>query len=542
MLVLAGASLLALRDQQHAMAQALVEQQAETSATDRVVLRLVQVQNALNRLLSLVSTSDDEGIARRGVADVQAMVNRLQEALAGLAGTPVATANPEAFERVRAALGAYAGKAEAVAQMAAADAGTAVIQMSQLMAGFAAAEREAEAMAELGAAARAARLAAVEAEALHLQAFQLVLLAVALLLAFVVTMVVGKAIGQPIRNLSTGLLRLAGGDYAIVAEGTQRRDEVGAMARALATLRDRSEEAAEMAAREQAATRQQVERKAQLESLSSAFDAEVSGALREAQQAIDAMLRRVEEIGQATDTSSAMAESAVSAAGGASSSVQTMAAAATQLSASIDEITRQVAQAASATTRAVEETRSGDAAMQELAGCAQRIGSAAQLIGDIAGRTNLLALNATIEAARAGEAGKGFAVVAAEVKQLATQTAGATQEIGNQIAAIRAASEAAVGAIGRIGQTIEQVHGISVAVAAAVEQQSAATQEIARGAELAARGTETAGENVVGVNQATVRARDASTAAGQTATLLAGTMQGLAEPVQRFLAGVRGGG
>jgi len=524
------------------MARALTEQQAEIDATDDVVLQLVQVQNALNRLLSLVATSDDAGIAERGVAEVQAMVRKLQAALAAVGGTPVAAADPAGLGRLQEVLGAYARKAEAVAQMAAADSGTAVIQMSQLMAGFVAAQQQAGALQAQGSAGRAARLAEAEAAAMRGLLLQLGLLALALLLAAAVTTVVGRAIGRPIQALAAGLLRLAGGDYSGHPDGTERRDEVGAMARALATLRARSEEAAAMALREQAATRQQVERKAQLESLASSFDTEVTGALRGAEEAIAVMLGRVRDIDGATDASSALAASAVSATGGASANVQTMAAAATELSASIEEITRQVARAAGSTTRAVEETRGGDAAMQELAACAQRIGSAAQLIGDIAGRTNLLALNATIEAARAGEAGKGFAVVAAEVKQLATQTARATQEIGGQIAAIRAASDAASGAIGRIGATIEEVHSISVAVAAAVEQQSAATQEIARGAELAARGTESARENVVGVNGATDRARAAAHAVGETAGMLSGTMRGLAEPVQRFLAGVRAGG
>src|SRR5439155_11456173 len=150
---------------------------------------------------------------------------------------------------------------------------------------------------------------------------------------------------------------------------------------------------------------------------------------------------------------------------------------------------RQVTASAQIAGKAVSEAERTHQTVRSLADTAQKIGDVVKLINDIAGQTNLLALNATIEAARAGEAGKGFAVVASEVKSLATQTAKATEEIGSQIASIRAATGGAVQAIGGIAETIRRMNEIAGAVAVAVEQQTAATSEIARDIQRAASGT-----------------------------------------------------
>ncbi len=196
----------------------------------------------------------------------------------------------------------------------------------------------------------------------------------------------------------------------------------------------------------------------------------------------------------------------------ASANVQTVAAAAEEMAASVAEITRQVAEAAAIARRAAEEARATDATVHSLADGAQRIGEVVRLIADIAGQTNLLALNATIEAARAGEAGKGFAVVASEVKQLAAQTAKATEEIGRQIAEMQAATGAAVEAIRGIGATVGRSNEIAGAIAAAVEQQGAATREIARNVAEAAVGTGEVSAQVervtLGVGETTGALRD----------------------------------
>ena len=238
---------------------------------------------------------------------------------------------------------------------------------------------------------------------------------------------------------------------------------------------------------------------------------------------IDKSLGSVDEAAQRlSTTSSSLASSAAQtsaqadlvtqAASQATQNVHAVAAAAEQLSSSIAEIGGQVTQSTGITRRAVDEARRTNESVQGLATAAERIGDVVKLISDIAGQTNLLALNATIEAARAGEAGKGFAVVAAEVKNLANQTARATEEIGAQIGGIQEETRRSVEMITGIGQTISAVSEIATAIAGAVEQQAAATQEIARNVQQAADSTSTVSKNIVDV---TTAATDTGTASHQ---------------------------
>ena len=219
--------------------------------------------------------------------------------------------------------------------------------------------------------------------------------------------------------------------------------------------------------------------------------------------------------------------------------MQTAAAAAEQLTASIGEISRQVAHSSHIAGKAVAEARRTDTIVQALAEGAQKIGDVVQLITGIAAQTNLLALNATIEAARAGDAGKGFAVVASEVKNLASQTARATEEIDVQISHIQSATTEAVQAIRMISATIEDVSFISTTIASAVEQQGAATAEIARNVQQTAASTEHVTSNIASVSQA---ANDTGAAAGQvlgSASELSAQAKMLTESVVRFIGTVR---
>lgn len=203
----------------------------------------------------------------------------------------------------------------------------------------------------------------------------------------------------------------------------------------------------------------------------------------------------------------------------ASNNVQTVASAAEELSASISEISRQVSQSNEVASAAVAEVEDTNVKVQGLSEAANKIGEVVSLISDIAEQTNLLALNATIESARAGEAGKGFAVVASEVKNLANQTAKATEEISDQIGSIQAATKEAVVAIESIGGTINKMSEISSTISVAVEEQGAATQEIARNVEQAASGTNEVSSNITEVTQAAGQtgesAKDVLSAAGE---------------------------
>ena len=221
--------------------------------------------------------------------------------------------------------------------------------------------------------------------------------------------------------------------------------------------------------------------------------------------------------------------------------VQTVASAAEELSASVTEISRQVAKSVSIATAAVEAARKTDATVQGLANAARKIGDVAKLISDIAGQTNLLALNATIEAARAGEAGKGFAVVASEVKNLANQTARATDDITAQISAIQSATDESVEAIRAIAGTIDEMSQISSSISTAVGEQGQATQEIARSVQDAASGSARVSSNIAGLSQA---AAETGTSAGEVLTAsgeLSQQAERLRKEVDQFLGMVRAG-
>jgi methyl-accepting chemotaxis protein len=219
--------------------------------------------------------------------------------------------------------------------------------------------------------------------------------------------------------------------------------------------------------------------------------------------------------------------------------VQTVAAATEQLSASIAEISRQVSESTTVARAAVEQAEQTNNEVNALAEAAQRIGDVVKLINNIAGQTNLLALNATIEAARAGEAGKGFAVVASEVKSLATQTAKATDEIAAQVTAIQGATSSAVKAIQDIGGTIVRVNQIAAAIAAAVEEQGAATREIARNVQHVSVGTIEVSTNIAGVSQAANETGSAAAEVHASASTLAQLSDALRSGFDRFVGNIR---
>ncbi|WBV44599.1 methyl-accepting chemotaxis protein [Pseudoroseomonas cervicalis] len=273
--------------------------------------------------------------------------------------------------------------------------------------------------------------------------------------------------------------------------------------------------------------------------LADTFEGQVSGTVEhvvaQAQEMREAARRLTASAKQSGQEAGMVAE----AAGRANADVQAVAAAAEEMAASIVEITRRVSEAAQVTDRAVQEARSTDVTMRSLAESATRIGDVVRLIGDIAGQTNLLALNATIEAARAGEAGKGFAVVASEVKNLAGQTARATEEISTQIAEMQSVTGRAVEAIRGIGSTVERTNEISTAIAAAVEQQGAATQEIARSASQVAEATGTVTQRIARVREAAVNDAEAAGGMLEATEGLAGQANDLRDRASEFLVAIR---
>ncbi len=348
-----------------------------------------------------------------------------------------------------------------------------------------------------------------------------------------------RSIVPPIRAITGVMGRLADHDLSVEIAGADRKDEIGAMAQAVRVFKDGMAETERLSAAQKAEQAAKEERTKRVNALTSDFDASIGSVV----QSVSAQAGQMQSSAQSLSTTAEEATrqtSAVAAASEeASSNVQTVASATEELSSSIGEISRQVAQSSRIAAGAVSEADKANQMVQGLADASQKIGAVVALITDIANQTNLLALNATIEAARAGEAGKGFAVVAAEVKNLANQTAKATEEIGGQISGVQSATQEAVLAIQTIGKTIGEINSITATIAAAVEQQAAATKEIARNVEQASNGTQEVSSNITGVSQA---ANETGTAAGQvlaSARELANQSETLKSVVTNFLTNVK---
>ncbi|MBR0741833.1 cache domain-containing protein [Bradyrhizobium liaoningense] len=351
---------------------------------------------------------------------------------------------------------------------------------------------------------------------------------------------IGRSVTRPLARITGLTERLAAGDVAFDVPYTDRRDEVGGLAKALAVFKDNASAFSRMHA-EQQELKQKAddEKRRAMVDLAGKFEASVQAVVRDVFNEARAMQQAAQGMSETANKATDRASFVAAACQQASSNVQTVASAAGELSASITEISQRVAQAATVADKAAADGQRTNDTVQGLAAAAHKIGEVIDLINQIASQTNLLALNATIEAARAGEAGKGFAVVASEVKSLASQTARATDEIGAQITAIQAETNEVVGNIESIRATIMEVNEISSSIAAAVEEQGAATQAIAHSVQEAASGTDQVSQNISGVTDATAETGEVAGLVLQSSGRLTLKLQSLENEVSAFVAGVR---
>ena len=362
----------------------------------------------------------------------------------------------------------------------------------------------------------------------------------AVVLVFGLSFLIGRSISRALASMISAMTGLAGGDVKVAIPGLGRRDEIGEMAGAVEVFKNSMIETERLRAEQlEAEQRQAAQRKADMIRLADAFEGAVGEIVETVSSAAIELEASADTLTKAAERSQGLATAVASASEEASTNVQSVSSASEELSTSVNEISRQVQESSRVASEAVEQAQKTNGRVGELAQAASRIGDVVELINTIAGQTNLLALNATIEAARAGEAGRGFAVVASEVKALAEQTAKATGEISQQISGIQDATRHSVGAIKEISDTIGRMSEISATIAAAVEQQGAATQEISRNIQHAATGTQQVSSNITEVQHGATETGSASAQVHSAAQLLSSDSNRLKIEVSKFLDSVR---
>jgi methyl-accepting chemotaxis protein len=360
-------------------------------------------------------------------------------------------------------------------------------------------------------------------------------------LAVLAYVIVARSVVRPLKSLTGAMGELAEGNFGIVLPGLDRKDEIGDMAHAVETFKIKAAEKAHDEAeakikQDQVAAKQ---RKADMIKLADDFESAVGQIVETVSSSSTVLEASAGTLTSTAERAQELTRMVATASEDASTNVQSVASATEEMASSVNEISRQVQESARIANDAVDQARKTNDRVSELSKAAARIGDVVELINNIAGQTNLLALNATIEAARAGEAGRGFAVVASEVKALAEQTAKATGEIGQQITGIQAATQDSVNAIKEISGTIEKLSEISSTIAAAVEEQGAATRQISRNVQQATQGTQQVSANITDVQRGASETGSASSRVLSAAQSLSGDSNRLKLEVGKFLSSIR---
>jgi len=370
----------------------------------------------------------------------------------------------------------------------------------------------------------------------------LILTVIVVAVIAVLSIFLGSRLTGPIQQMAGVMRRLADRELDVEVPHLNRKDEISDIASAVQVFKENARRMQEMEGeRAEAERRAEEEKRRAMDQLATRFEQSVGNLVKTLVQHVDGVRHRAEEMSKATDEAKSQAALVAGSSELSSGNVQAVSAAAEELAVTVREISSQMSRAASMSRQASEEAARGDARVQALAATAQQIGDVITLIQDIAEQTNLLALNATIEAARAGDAGKGFAVVASEVKNLANQTANATKDIRTQIEQIQSASRDAVDTIKAIADVVQSLEQMNTAVASAVEQQGATTEEIARNTQEAASGAGQVSDGIARVSAASVRTGEE---AGEVMTMcgdLASSTKALEKEVLQFVGSIRSG-
>jgi methyl-accepting chemotaxis protein len=365
---------------------------------------------------------------------------------------------------------------------------------------------------------------------------------IALLFNITSAFVIYYIVTSPVRAISNVMRGLAEGNLEIDVPYVKQSTEIGSMARKVAIFKQNAVDKKNLEEQQKIQSLKTAEEgKRVREKLAKDFEDTVLSVVEIVANAAGDMQANAKNLSVMADKTSEQSSTVAAATEQTSASVQTVAAAVEQLSASIGEINHKVTESSQINSEAVEEVRRADTTISTLSEAAVQIGDVIKLIQDIAGQTNLLALNATIEAARAGDAGKGFAVVASEVKNLANQTANATEEIAQKIATVQNVSTESVKAIREIGKTIERTSEIATSISSAVQQQTAAAREISNNVQQASVGTGKISDSIMEVTKEAALSRTAANEVLEDSNKLFQQSERLQTEIQSFLGNMRQG-
>ena len=507
-----------------------------TVEANTTMIGITTAHAELYRAIGLKSQGVESKLIQAAASHAIDAVARAVKAVDALRGNRLA--DGDLMKRVTATLDAYAQAAKRTAEQVNQDAFVAAMEMNSAQEQFTLAQKEIGNLLATSLDVRD-RLDREAEQVLARAEYEIAAAAaLAILLSLGAAIFFSRLVSLPIKGITGFMGRLAGGELDLDLPDTDRRDEIGAMAKAVEVFRDNAREARRLGTEQARADAAKAERAQRLEKLMHRYEEKVGAVIGRLTAEAEEMRGAVQVLTAATDQAGERSVTVASASEEASANVQTVATAAEELAASIGEIGRQVQQSAQVAQRAVEGANRTSGTVSTLAEGVQKIGEVVELISGIASQTNLLALNATIEAARAGEAGKGFAVVASEVKGLATQTAKATEDITAQISAIQSATREAVTAIEEIAKIIAEINEVSSGIAAAIEEQDAATKEIARNVQQAASGTHEVSASIAGVKAAVGDSRQVVGKVQRAADGVTGQSTELRQEFERLREGI----